>query len=42
MRHRWGREKDRKRGMVGERKIGRESERENHREGGGETGVRQR
>ena len=24
MRHRWGREKDRKRGMVGERKIGRE------------------
>ena len=24
MRHRWGREKHRKRGMVGERKIGRE------------------
>ena len=24
MRHRWEREKDRKRGMVGERKIGRE------------------
>ena len=24
MRHRWGREKDRKRGMVGERKIGRD------------------
>ena len=41
-------EKDRKRGMVVERRIGRETaveergiERENHREGG-ETGVRQR
>ena len=37
--------KDRKRGMVGERKIGRETgveerEGENHREGEGETGVR--
>ena len=28
MRHRWEREKDRKRGMVGERKIGREKERQ--------------
>ena len=45
--------KDRKRAMVGERKIGRETgveererervrERGNHREGEGETGVRQR
>ena len=49
MRQGWEREKDRKRGMVGKRKIGRETgveergrERENHREGEGETGVRQR
>ena len=40
MRQGWEREKNRKRGMVGERKIGRE--RENHREGEGVTGVRQR
>ena len=40
-------EKDRKRGMVVKRRIGRETgveergiERENHREGEGETGVR--
>ena len=36
MRQWWEREKDRKRGMVGERKIGRE------REGEGETGMKQR
>ena len=28
VRHRWGREKHRKRGMMGERKIGREREEE--------------
>ena len=48
MRLGWEREKDRKRGMVGKRKIGRETgveerERErDHREGEGETGVSQR
>ena len=56
MRVGWERENDRKRGMVGKRKIGRETgmeetgmeetgveerEKENHREGEGETGVRQ-
>ena len=40
MRQGWERDKDRKRGMVGEGKIGRERKREREREGEGETGVR--
>ena len=39
MRQGWETKKDRKRGMVGERKIGREREPQR---GEGETGVRQR